>query len=444
MEGLPILQKNAYLAILVKDNGLYANLAYTDYSNETVYMLHDFTDLYPLKRKLDDHIFNLKFWEEYFNALEKEWDWDIIERSGKEFFKFLQFQEEFSGVSGVKFIIDDNQKFFRNIYDSIKEFSNDMAIRVADDTYTKDLLGLVSKKLGYDDLLLVDLDLPEFSVYRYKEGSLSKGMISWDNEISLIDSLKNSKMQALMSTDISSGDLINKYANFVLRPHRKINDPFLEDILRSFTTIQNLTIYNENKKKFFGLGWQAENTAVFVTGRLAELMPLENILISLIDGFELLGSFDLFVDKKGQLFSYGMSMSLGNESSDVILGRHEVLPLAVKVLIPELHPKKSKNKVVFQGNISSLGFDREEFFSINPEISIFNIPETEEKAVFEGKFVNNAKTVDNKEKISFVSSRASTLYDRIVVDSRIKPVVYGPNSYANRDKLKSWFDESQR
>ncbi len=443
MEGLPILQKNAYLSVLIKDNGLYANLAYTDYSNDTVYILHDYTDIYPLNRKLDDDIFGVKFWEEYFNSLEREWDWDIVERDSNAFFKFLDFQEEFSGLTGIKILIDDNQKFFRNIYDSLKEFSNSIAIRVVDDTYIKELFGLMSAKLQYDDILLLDLDLPEFSVYRYKKGEFTKGMISWDSDTALADSIKNAKIRALMSTDVSADEVMNKFANFTLRPHRVVNDPVLADILRSFCTVQNLTIYNENKKKLFGVGWQEKETAVFVTGRLMESMPFEDVLLSLIDGFELLGDFDLYIDRSGLVYSYGRSMSLGKESYDVILGRHEVLPRASKVYLPELHPKKSKNKVVFQGSFSSMGFDREEIFSINPEISIFKIPQTEEKVIFDGKLVNGAETVNgDNTKLTFVSSRESTLYNEVVVDARIKPVIYGPDVYANRNKLKSWFDES--
>lgn len=445
MKGLPILQKNAYLSVLIKDNGLYANLAYTDYSTDTVYILHDYTDIYPLNRKLDDHIFGVSFWEEYFNALEEKWDWDIVERDENIFFKFLDFQEEFTGVTGVKILIDDNQKFFRNIYDSLKDFSNNIAIRVVDDTYVKEFLGLISGKLQYDDILLLDLDLPEFSVYRYRKGEFSKGMISWNTDTALIDSVKNSKINALMSAEISADEMMNKFANFVLRPHRLINDPVLADMLRSFCTVQNLTIYNENKKKLFGVGWQEKETAVFVTGRLMESMPFEDVLLSVIDGFELLGDFDLYIDRKGLVYSYGRSMSLGEKSYDVILSRHEVLPKAVKVYLPELHPRKSKNKVVFQGSFFSIDLDREDVFSINPEISVFKIPQTDEKVVFEGKFVNNAKAVsENDPKLSFVSSRESTLYDRVVVDARIKPVVYGPDVYANRNKLKEWFDESQK
>ena len=443
MEGLPILQKNAYLSVLIKDNGLYSNLVYTDHSNDKVYTLHDYTDLYPLKRKLDDHIFTTNFWGEYFDSLENIWDWDIVEKSDDSFFRFLDFQEEHSGISGIKVLIDDNQRFFRNIYESLKDFSNSITIRVVDDSYLKELLGLISKKLEYDDILLLDLDLPEFSVYRYKEGTLSKGMISWNNEAGLIGSIKNSKIQALMSSDVSHDEMMNKFANFVLKPHIRVNDPVLEDILRAFSTVQNLTIYNENKKKLFGTGWQGKDTAIFLTGRLIETMPFQSSILSLIDGFELLGSFDLYVDTEGMVYSYGRSMALGQKAYDVILGRHEVLPLAKRVYLPELSHKRSKNKVVFQGYFDSIDFEREEIFSINPEISMFKLPKTKEKVIFEGKFVNGAETVDgNNSKLSLVSSRESILYDMVIVDSRIKPVVYGPDKYANRNKMKSWFDES--
>ena len=49
----------------------------------------------------------------------------------------------------------------------------------------------------------------------------------------------------------------------------------------------------------------------------------------------------------------------------------------------------------------------------------------------------------NSSKFSFVSSWESTLYDKVVVDARIKPVIYGPNVYTNRNKLKNWFDEGK-
>lgn len=172
-------------------------------------------------------------------------------------------------------------------------------------------------------------------------------------------------------------------------------------------------------------------------------MSMQDNLLSLIDGFELLGSFDLYIDKEGMLYSYGRSMALGQKAYDVILGRHEVLPKAKRVYLPELNEKKSKNKVVFQGYMESLGFERQEVFSINPEISMFKIPDTKEKVIFEGKFVNGAQTVDGDEsRLSFVSSSESVLYDMVIVDSRIKPIVYGPDKYTNRNKMRSWFDES--
>jgi len=54
MSKLPILQKNAYLSLVVKNNSIWAHLAYTDHNAGREYILSDFTDLNPLKQRLDD------------------------------------------------------------------------------------------------------------------------------------------------------------------------------------------------------------------------------------------------------------------------------------------------------------------------------------------------------------------------------------------------------
>ena len=66
MKNLSLLEKNAYLSIIIKDNGIWAHLAYTDFNAGREYILSDFTDLTPLRYRLDDDVFNRKFWQEYF------------------------------------------------------------------------------------------------------------------------------------------------------------------------------------------------------------------------------------------------------------------------------------------------------------------------------------------------------------------------------------------
>ncbi|MDD4381900.1 MAG: hypothetical protein PHE21_00965, partial [Candidatus Dojkabacteria bacterium] len=112
MSKLPILQKNAYLSLVIKDNGIWAHLSYTDYNAQREYILSDYTDLNPLKQRLDDEFFTKNFWYEYFDNLEKVFNWDIVNREREKIFMFVNFKEEGEGVSGVRVLVDENQKFF--------------------------------------------------------------------------------------------------------------------------------------------------------------------------------------------------------------------------------------------------------------------------------------------------------------------------------------------
>lgn len=450
MNTLPILKKNAYLTLLIKDNHIFANLAYTDFVAQKTYMLSDTTDLSPLKFRMDDIVFNGEFWFEYFDSLEKVLGWDIVDRQWQGVFKIVDFQDEGEGVSGIKVLVDDNQPFFNKIYTSLKEFSKDITLRVTDDKYMKGIIDGLRGRLEYEDILWVDIDLSHFTVYRSRERVSSTGIfskekksefltskISWSSEIGLIDSIKSSKLQAFLSLESNSDNIIDRWANFVAQTPDYISDPNVEDILRSFVTIQNLSIFENNREKFeaFGRG----NSAIFVTGKLAKIMDRRNLLLSLIDGFELEGIFDLFLDSENRVVSYGRNLIEASLSEDMLVVKGDVLPPVSKVVIPQVNVSKGKNKVIFSGNIVSQDFDSIDIYAINPNLEIFNIPYKSNKVVVEGSLKNGAvlthyPTTD----ISFISAHEGVIYDSLVVDCRIRPIVYGPKPKDNRIKLQNW------
>ena len=147
METLPILRKNAYLHILIKDNDIFANLAYTDPLAQRTYILTDRCNLSPLRFRLDDMVFSSSFWYEYFDSLEKVFDWDIVDRKWESIFRIKEFEREEVGVSGIKILIDDNQPFLR-IYSFLKEFSKDFVLRVLDDRYMESVVTGLVNRLG--------------------------------------------------------------------------------------------------------------------------------------------------------------------------------------------------------------------------------------------------------------------------------------------------------
>ena len=168
MPKLSILEKNAYINILIKDNGILGYLAYMDYNANREYILSDYTDINSLRFLLDDNIFTKDFWFEYFDNLENVFNWNIVDKDKSSIFTFRRFKEEGDGISGVRVQIDDNQEFFREIFDSVRDFSNDVSLRVVDDKYMNSILEGVLRRMNLDDLMLVDMDLFHFSIFRVK------------------------------------------------------------------------------------------------------------------------------------------------------------------------------------------------------------------------------------------------------------------------------------
>ncbi len=452
MSTLPILKKNAYLTLLIKDNHIFANLAYTDFSAQKTYMLSDTVDLSPLKFRMDDIVFNKAFWSEYFDSLEKNFEWNFVDRNWQGVFKVKDFDDEGVGVNGVKVLIDDNQPFFNRIYLSLKDFSKDIALRVVDDLFMRNLLEGLRTRLGYTDLIWTDLDLSHFTVYRAKEKTSSSGIFSkekvlgseflvsktnWSSEIALIDSVKNSKLEAFLSIESSSDEVLNKWANFVVNTPDYISDPIIEDILRSFLTIQNLSIKENNREKFESMG--RKNSAIVITGKLPKLIKRRELLLSIIDGFELEGIFDIFVDPEHRIVSYGRNLVLASDSDEIMVIKGDVLPCASKLLIPEINQSKGRNKILFSGKIVSQDFEQREIYALNPNFEIFSIPKVLNKVIIEGELKNGAVfTHFPSTEISFISTHGGLRYDSLVVDCRIRPVVYGPRPRDNKDKLQTW------
>lgn len=457
MDTLPILKQNAYLTVLVKDNRIFANLAYTDFLAQKTYVLSDMTDLSPLKFRMDDIVFNKGFWSEYFDSLEKEFDWNIVDRKWGDIFKIANFESEGEGVSGIKVLVDDNQPFFNNIYLSLKEFSRDIVLRIVDDKYMRNLIESLRSRLGYEDIMWIDVDLSHFTIYRSRyigsSGSIFKkekkledleftvSQISWSSEMGLIDSIKNSKLQAFLSVEANSDDVLNRWANFVATPPSYISDPVVSDVLRSFATIQNLSIKENNKEKLNDFG--RDGSAVVLTGKLTELLDKKDIYLALIDGLELEGMFDMYIDSNNRLLAYGRNLVQASLSDEIIVIKGDIVPHVSKVVIPSVSTR-AKAKVVFSGKILSQGFEQMDIYSFNPNLEVFTIPNTIEKVIVEGELRNGAlfSHYTNKD-ISFVSGLNGVVYDSLVVDCRIKPAIYGPKPSDNKIKLQNWKDGSK-
>ena len=445
MSNLPILEKNSYLSLVVSDNSIWAHLAYTDHNADREYILSDYTDLNPLRQRLDDEFFNKQFWFEYFNNLEKVFNWNIVDKNGYDLFSFRKFQNEGDGVNGIRIIMDENQDFFNKIFSSLREFSNDIALKIIDDTYMTNLVEGLAEKLDYDDFMYINLDYLNFKVIRNykdletKKRTTVKTKLNWNNEYGLIDSIKDARLRAFLGSDISSKEMLNSWSNFLVNRITACEDPTILDILRAYTTIQTHSMYQDSKEKLNNFGLNGK-TGLVLTGMIPLILGKQKTLLSLIDGFEFAGTFDTYIDQEKRLLSYGKSYVLGPSSTDAILTRRDLLSTATKVYIPDMRLGKNISKVIFNGYTDSLEGEKQDIFVLSPEFTLIDLPLHREKLIIEGEFKNGASIRNNEDRegLSLISIPGKLRYSSLLIDARPKPIIYGPDVYSNKLKLQQW------
>lgn len=451
MSKLSIFEKNAYISIVIKDNGIWTHLAYTDHNASREYILSDYTDLNSLRYRLDDMIFTKEFWFEYFNNLEKIFSWNIVDKNSFAIFTFRKFKEEGDGINGIRIAIDDNQHFFDKIFQSIRDFSNDLSLRVINDAYMQSLIESLADRLGYDDLLYVDMDLYDFSLYRttniYQKNNsvkklFSKSKLGWNSDLSVIDSINDKRFEAFLANDLSNREITNYWSNFILdRPLDISKEVSLLDLVRAYATIQNFSILRDNRQKLEQFGNIYQKTAMIISGYIPNLLGKYTTLLALTDGLELSGEIDCFFDNELRMLSFGKSYTYGINSTDIILTKKDIIPHITKLLIP--NSVKETNKIMFAGYAESVEIPRTEFFVLSPKFSMISLPPHREKLIVNGSWRNGARINNAKNEISFISTPESSYYDSIVVDARPRPIIYGPDAYSNKLKLQQWKDDNK-
>lgn len=450
MSKLSMLQQNAYISIVIKDNGIWTHLAYTDFNADREYILSDYTNLDILKFRLDDHIFSKEFWYQYFNTLEKIFNWNIVDKNSLAIFTFRNFKCEGDGISGIRVMIDDNQMFFDNIFQSVRDFSNDVALRVINDQYMQSLLEGVAERLGYDDLMYVDMDIHDFSIFRVtniyeKDGTckklFTKSKLNRGSDFAVIDSINDGRFKVFLSTDLSERELVNYWSNFVIDKPLNVREPKLKDILRSYATILNYSILTDNRSKLERFGNIYEKSGLIVSGYVPSILGKKLSLLTIIDGLELSGEIDCFFDVELRTLSYGKSYVFGADSTDIILTRKEILSNITKIIIPVVD--KTLNKVIFSGTVESKDIEKTDFYVLTPQFRYIDLPRHEEKLLIEGECKNGARLPKSKESLSIISVPKTSYYSSILIDGRPRPIVYGPDVYSNKLKTEAWLNDNK-
>jgi hypothetical protein len=426
---------------------VYAHLAYADYRIGRSYVLTDTTEI----RNTQD-LYRKDFWKDYFVAIEKVLNWEIFRGSSSE---MMTFAAEGTGVSGVTVTILDRGLSSHSLIAALREFSQDITIRAVGQNFIKEILEGFAEKLGYDDVTLVDLNMMDFTVYRLRKDAkkrtlstplkrdytLSEGKIRWSSKPKLMEAIRNAKLKAFLTIDTPGRRVANLWANYVLKQVSRTSSEPVVDLVRAYTTVQLLSITNDNPEKFEGMGELVDGTAVFLTGDLLNIMPTNLLVMSVLDGLEIRGGVDMFIDRESRVFTLGKNYSEGIRTTGFIASPPDIFTEVYKVLVPEIDGRKGERKVILTGRVSSESGKESEIFAVAPEFTQVKLDFEMKRLNVEADLIKGAYLDEYGERITFVSNPDKVRYTSLIVDGRYKPVVYGPDPKTNRAKINEWFDE---
>jgi hypothetical protein len=163
--------------------------------------------------------------------------------------------------------------------------------------------------------------------------------------------------------------------------------------------------------------------------------------MSLLDGLEIRGGADIFIDRKGLVYTLGKNYAEGVRTTGFIASPPDIFEEVYKVLVPEIEGKKNERKVIFTGKVNSESGKESDIFAVSPEFSQVKLDFEKRRLNVEGNFIKGAYLDNHGERVSFISNPEKVMYKSLIIDGRYKPVVYGPDPKTNRAKINEWFDE---
>jgi hypothetical protein len=441
---LPLLAKNAYLKLFYTQDGISSNLAYSHYDVGRSYCLRDYTQI-----KASDFD-NNDFWNTFFIELEKEFDWNIIKEHGG-IADIKQFEDEGNGISGMKlFYADEHLPGL----ETLKNFLPEVTTEPFGEDKHIELMKSFGRKFGYKDIMWVNLDLEKVSLHRLSvdvidnedsitTASLEGTKLSNDDLISI---LKESKLQAFLTESLNISVFRNAWADYIYSGKIWSNNLQIIDVLRAFVGIQILSLVSEDRNKFKDFGYKhldpksnLMNCAMIVTGNLVGVLKEKDLILTLIDGLQLSGLIDLYFDKTNTFQIFGESYFFGINSTDIILSRKDVIPEAIRLILPEVSTNKTGSRqVVMSGTMSDPQSGGLSIYALSPEIVSIKT-EPKQKIYYNMKFVRGSYLRTVGETLEFIIDPEKMTFSKILIDCRPKPVIYGPDAKSNKNKISQWF-----
>jgi hypothetical protein len=91
--------------------------------------------------------------------------------------------------------------------------------------------------------------------------------------------------------------------------------------------------------------------------------------------------------------------------------------------------------------MNSQDYPMEKIVVLGNTFEMVHIKNKVNKVIFEGKFEDSVYIPALPEgKVDFISSPQGIKYENILIDSRLRPIIYGTDSYKNKLKINKWLN----
>lgn len=443
MLKLPNLEKSAQLLVEVSHDRLVSKLVYTDYTIGRHYVHSDITSPIP------DRITS-SYLRTYLDALSKMWDWEFFRPHSDE---VMPLASEGFGLDGLNFYVDGRYYNKKDLLETVRDVSKDISILNIDNNYIQDLLMGIANRLGYEDVLLLDLDLENTYIYRLRrematrklnEGNTNgytfvHGKVELGNDWRVIDVVTSPRVKAFLQYETPSQRLGNMWANYILGEKKFSNSPVVRDLVRSVSTLQTLTIRNDRKGEFDRIGDMKYGTLLLVTGDVISQLEFPELLLSIIDGLELNDSVDMVVDSNLSLYTLGKVYSDGIAKAGYLSEFNDFASRFDHLLLPDVAKTGERKRVIFSADIRDDRGGEKSVYALSDEISQILLDTESEAAEITGKFLKDSSLYSEFDYNLIFGKKK---YKSIIIDSRYRPIVYGPDAKSNHIKMREWFNVS--
>lgn len=380
---------------------------------------------FPVPRDFD--ISNLdRFLESILRIWEEEIGWKILRCEGE---VCTPMTGEGEGINGTSLIVSDEyySKGLRSLLlgvDAVLFSDKHLINGMANYMDAMNVTDMVSVFLNWDEIIVLSLTRDSDSNVKVREFR-----VEGDNNLNKLGpNIKN-----LLSVSFQEEDQKSIFANVMDTRIVSSRSPEIWDLLRSYVTV---SLFNVRDRAFREFGMETKDALLTISGDIARVIPKDQLFISVIDGLQLRGRYKFAIDTQSRMMVGAVSLG----KKEFICPIREVYPRGYMYLSMERGGSGILGKACFKGKVRKQVSSGDEFedkmivgqvgqlytFDVKGRGNILLKPE---RSVY---FPNLEK------KGEYLQGSFSEDTDKVVVDCRRIPAVYGPDVGANFRRVSGW------